>query len=282
MNVSLSIDSFPLDGDTARDMHDMLNQLPIDYRTVMNAPSWQLPESRGFAVLAYAEENGLIGFATCLDIVGLHHYEWSVIVHPDFRRQSIGTALADGIAHGLKQRNAESELAVFIESEEAAAYLQSLGYVADFKEILLGAPALEDGKLPEEVSVMPYGDEQAELEAVLVAAFDEEVVPVMAHNIEEAGRDIWLMKKEGRIVATATLIAEENDLWVTAFAVDPKEQGKGYGQAFLQWCRNRAFVENKGQVLLDVETTNDAIRVYEKAGFLPINTVEYWKRKEGE
>ncbi|PSL25082.1 acetyltransferase (GNAT) family protein [Planomicrobium soli] len=280
MNVSLSIDSFPLDGNTARDMNDLLDRLPIDYRTVLNAPVWRMPEVRGFAVLAYAEGIGLIGFATCLDIVGLHHYEWSVIVHPDYRRQSIGTALADGVAHGLEQRGAESELAVFIEDEEAAAFLGSLGYTADFKEILLGAPALQDSELPSGLSVIPYGGEQTELETVLVAAFDEDVVPVMKHNIEEAERDIWLMKRDGRIIATATLIEEEDALWVTAFAVNPKEQGKGYGQTFLRWCRNRAFSEKKAQVLLDVETTNDAIRVYEKAGFLPVNTVQYWKRQE--
>jgi mycothiol synthase len=278
MNISLSIDSFPLDKEIVRDMHELLKRFPVDYQTVLNAPVWRVPDARGFAVLAYAENGNLIGFATCLDIVGLHHYEWSAIVHPEYRRKSLGTALADGVAYGLQQRQAESELAVFIEGEEAAAFLESLGYIADFKEILLGAPALETEELPENLTIVPYGGEQAELEALLVAAFDEEVVPVMVHNIEDSGRDVWLMKKEGRIVATATLLTEEDALWITAFAVDPKEQGKGFGQAFLRWCRSRAFAEGKGQVLLDVETTNDALHVYEKAGFLPVNTVEYWKR----
>ncbi|MDN7241880.1 GNAT family N-acetyltransferase [Planococcus sp. N028] len=280
MNVSLSIDSFPLDKEIARDMHNLLGEFPIDYNTVMNAPVWQKSDAKGFAVLAYAENGDLIGFATCLDIMGLHHYEWSAIVHPDFRRKGIGTALADGVSFGLRQREAESELAVLIEDKNASAFLESLGYGADFKEILLGAPALESEELPEGLSFMPYGGEQAELTALLVAAFDEEVVPFLAHNIEEAGRDIWLMKKDGRITATAAFVSEEDALWVTSFAVDPKEQGKGYGQAFLRWCRYHAFLEGKNQVLLDVDTTNEAIRVYEKAGFLPINTIEYWKRKE--
>lgn len=281
MNVSLSIDSFPLDEETACDMQELLEQLPINYSTVLNAPSWRIAEARGFAVLAYAEGSGLIGFATCLDIVGLHHYEWSAVVHPDFRRQSIGSALADGIVHGLQQRQAEGELAVFIENDEAAAFLKSLGYEADFKEILLGAPALEAGELPEDLKFVLYDGEHAELEAILVAAFDEEVVPVMEHNLADGGREVWLMKEDEKVLATATLIKEEDALWVTAFAVDPEQQGKGYGQAFLLWCRQLAFREGKEQVLLDVETTNDAVRVYEKAGFSPVDTVEYWKRQEG-
>ncbi|MGI2327827.1 GNAT family N-acetyltransferase [Planococcus sp. YIM B11945] len=281
MNVSLSIDSFPLDEQTAADMRKLMNQFQLEYSTVLQEPAWQT-SARGFAVLAYAEDGGLAGFAVCLDIVGLHQYEWSLLVHADFRRQGIGTALAEGIAYGLAQRQAEGELAAFIESKEAAAFLESLGYVADFKEIMLGAEALESAALPEHLKAAPFAGERAELETLLSAAFNEEVLPVLAHNIEEAGREVWLMRSEGKLVATATLIAEEDALWVTAFAVDPAEQGKGYGQAFLKWCRTEAFVLGKHQVLLDVETDNAALRVYEKAGFQPVNTVEYWKRQEAE
>src|SRR5690606_14932409 len=118
-----------------------------------------------------------------------------------------------------------------------------------------------------------------ELEALLVASFDEEVVPILSFNLEEEGRDVWVMKKDEAMVATATIIAEDDALWVTAFAVDPKEQGKGYGKAFLLWSRSLAYAEGKKQVLLDVETDNEALQIYEKAGFKPIHTVAYWKKE---
>ncbi|MBZ5203002.1 GNAT family N-acetyltransferase [Planomicrobium chinense] len=278
MNISLSIESFPLDSQTISDMKKLLALFQKDYSVVLQEPVWDQPHTRGFAVVAYTEEGELIGFATSVDIIGLHHYEWSAVVHPDYRRQSIGSALAEGIHHGHTQREAESELAAFIEDPEAAGFLASLGYSEDFKEIQLGVEALETVDLPEGVSVTQFSEEREELESLLRAAFDEEVIPVMAHNLEEAGRDVWVMKKDGKLVATATLIAEEDELWVTAFAVHPEEQGKGYGQAFLAWSRNLAFQKGKHQVLLDVETDNNALSVYERAGFQPINTVAYWKR----
>ncbi|WP_224077416.1 GNAT family N-acetyltransferase [Planococcus chinensis] len=259
-------------------MKKLLALFQKDYSVVLQEPVWDQPHTRGFAVVAYTEEGELIGFATSVDIIGLHHYEWSAVVHPDYRRQSIGSALAEGIHHGHTQREAESELAAFIEDPEAAGFLASLGYSEDFKEIQLGVEALETVDLPEGVSVTQFSEEREELESLLRAAFDEEVIPVMAHNLEEAGRDVWVMKKDGKLVATATLIAEEDELWVTAFAVHPEEQGKGYGQAFLAWSRNLAFQKGKHQVLLDVETDNNALSVYERAGFQPINTVAYWKR----
>lgn len=278
MNISLSIESFPLDSQTINDMKKLLAIFQKDYSVVLQEPVWDQPHTRGFAVVAYTDEGELIGFATSVDIIGLHHYEWSAVVHPDYRRQSIGSALAEGIHHGHTQREAESELAAFIEDQEAAGFLASLGYSEDFKEIQLGVAALETVDLPEGVSVTQFNEEREELESLLRAAFDEEVIPVMAHNLEEAGRDVWLMKKDGKLVATATLVAEEDALWVTAFAVHPEEQGKGYGQAFLAWSRNLAHQQGKQQVLLDVETDNNALGVYQKAGFQPINTVAYWKR----
>lgn len=278
MNISLSIESFPLDSQTINDMKKLLATFQKDYSVVLQEPVWDQPHTRGFAVVAYTDEGELIGFATSVDIIGLHHYEWSAVVHPDYRRQSIGSALAEGIHHGHTQREAESELAAFIEDQEAAGFLASLGYSEDFKEIQLGVAALETVDLPEGVSVTQFNEEREELESLLRAAFDEEVIPVMAHNLEEAGRDVWLMKKDGKLVATATLVAEEDALWVTAFAVHPEEQGKGYGQAFLAWSRNLAHQQGKQQVLLDVETDNNALGVYTKAGFQPINTVAYWKR----
>lgn len=278
MELSLSIASFPVDTETQEDMYALTELFNTDYHTILHASAWGQESARGFAVLAYTEDNELLGFASALDIVGLHHYEWSAIVHPDYRRQSIGTALAEGIAYGLNQRGAEGELATFISNQQAESFVQSLGYSADFKEIQLGADVLENFQLPAELRVDPYGGEKIELEALFHEAFDEESIPVMLYNIDEAGRDIWLLRKGTELLGTATLISEEKDLWVTAFAVHPAQQGKGYGQAFLQWCRNYACATGKDRVLLDVDTENNALNFYEKAGFYPVHAVEYWKK----
>lgn len=278
MNISLSIESFPLDSHTIQDMQQLLKGFEKDYGAVLQEAFWSQPNARGFTVLAYTEEGKLAGFATSIDMVGLHQYEWSAIVQPQYRRLSIGSALADGIHHGHQQRQAEGELAAFIEEQAAEKFLEALGYKPDFEEIQLGVGTLSNHELPEGLAVSQLEGEHAELEALLASAFDEEILPVIAYNQSEENRNIWLMKKGGKLIATAALIEEEEVLWVTAFAVDPQEQGKGYGQAFLLWCRNKAYLQGKQQVLLDVETDNDAVHVYEKAGFQPISTVAYWKK----
>lgn len=281
MNISLSIESFPLDSKTAQDMQDFLKLFETDYTTILHEPLWLQPSARGFVVVAYTEEGQLIGFAASADLVGLHHYEWSAIVHPDHRRQSIGSALADGIQHGHIQREAEGELAACIETPEAVSFFSAIGYEPDFKEMQLGVESLEDAALPEDLTVSLCSEEErAELEALLVASFDEEVVPILSFNLQEEGRDVWVLKREETLIATATIISEDDALWVTAFTVDPKERGKGYGKAFLLWSRSLAYAEGKKQVLLDVETDNESLQIYEKAGFKPIHTVAYWKKED--
>lgn len=278
MNISLSIESFPLDGKTVQDASDFLTLFQTDYSQVLHRSLWQNPEARGFAVLAYTDEGELVGFASSADMVGLHHYEWSVLVDPQYRRVSLGTALAEGIEHGHSQRQAESILVASIETPEAAQFLESLGYWLDFKEILMAAEPLEELELPNDLAVKPYNGEREELDSLLEAAFDEGILSVVSHNIESPDRYVWVMARDGKMVAAATLLEEGADLWVTAFAVDPKQQGKGYGKAFLLWCRHHAFTVGKHQVLLDVETENDALKVYGKSGFQAVDTVAYWKK----
>src|SRR5690606_21648062 len=106
MEVSLSIASFPLDSETVADMRGLLKTADVDYSKLLAEYSWDKSDAPGFAVLAYTEENELLGFAAAIDMIGLDSFEWSVYVHPGFRRMQIGSALAEGVKHGLEQRQA--------------------------------------------------------------------------------------------------------------------------------------------------------------------------------
>lgn len=281
MDISLSIASFPLDSETIRDMEQLLQLSEQDYSKPLFASSWDQFDVKGFSVLAYTEDNELLGFAAANDPIGLDSYEWSVFVHPDFRRLTIGSALAGGVAYALEQRHAAEELAAFVEEENAKKFMESLGYHPDFKEIELAAEPLANVTLPEHMVVTPFNGELEALEQLMAGAFDDDVIPVIHYNIESSDREVVLMKRNEELVASAALLDEGGgDLWITAFAVDPAEQGKGYGTAFLLWCRHYAAEKGKKRVLLEVETANDALAVYQKSGFIPQLTVEYWKKTQ--
>lgn len=277
MDLSLSIVSFPVDEQTAGDMAELLKELPAEHQLVLHPALWRTADARGFAVVAYTDEEELIGFAAGADMVGLHHYEWSLFVHPDYRRLSLGTSLADGVSHALAQRQAESDLAAFVNDAEVAVFMEKVGYQPDFAEILFSAEPLPESSLPIGLTVVPYAGKADELTGLLTSAFDDTIVPILEHNMVDPNREIWLLQKERQLIATATLFAEGEALWVTAFAVHPEQQGSGYGKLFLNWCRQLAFERGLSEVLLDVETDNEAVHVYEKAGFHRVQAISYWK-----
>jgi len=279
MDLSLSISSFPIDEQTVNDMTELLVGLSAESKTVLHPSLWRGADSRGFAVLAYTEQDELIGFASAADMVGLHHYEWSLYVHPDYRRLSLGTALADGISHGLAQRQAESELVAFVNDVEISGFMESLAYDLDFHEILLSAEPLSKSELPNDLTIAPFAGQAEELTELLTSAFDDTILPILEHNMVDPEREIWLLQKDQQLLATATLVEEEKVLWITAFAVHPDHQGKGYGKQLLKWCRELAHERALNSVYLDVETDNQALHVYEKSGFVRIQTVSYWKSK---
>lgn len=279
MDLSLSISSFPVDEQTAKDMTKLLENLPAESWSVLHPTLWKAADARGFVVLAYTEQEDLIGVAVAADMVGLHHYEWSLYVHPEYRRLSLGTALADGISHSLAQRQAESELVAFVEDIEIAGFMESLAYELDFHEILLSAEPLPESKLPDDLIVAPLTGQAEEVTELLIAAFDNTILPILEHNMVDSEREIWLLQKDQQVLGTATLVTEEQVLWVTAFAVHPDHQGKGYGKHLLKWCREFAYKRQLTAVHLDVETNNQALHVYEKSGFVRMQTVSYWKSK---
>lgn len=280
MELSLSIASFPLDAETAGEMERLIDGEPEECQTLLLKELWQKPFAKGFAVLAYTVSGELVGCAAAADLVGVHHYEWSAFVAPDYRRLGLATALADGVQHSLEQRGAESELAAFAESEAADAWLNALGYSCSFQELQFEAQPLSAYPLADTLEIIPYEEKYLdELADLLRAAFDESVLPVLEHNLEDPERQVYLMQQGGKLVATATISNEDGALWLTALAVSPDTQRSGFGQAFLKWVRHLAHQKNLGRVLVEVETENPSWPVYEKAGFTKVSTISYWQRR---
>ena len=279
MELSLSIASFPIDAETAGEMEQLIDGEPEQCRMLLQNELWQKPFAKGFAVLAYTDSGELVAYAAAADLVGLHHYEWSAFVSPDYRRLGLATALADGVQHSLEQRGAESELAAFTEHIASDSWLESLGYGRSFQELQFEAQPLSTCQLAETIVIEAYQEKDLdELVNLLRAAFDESAIQVLEHNLEDPERRIYLMRQKGKLVATATLSSEDRDLWLTSLAVSPDSRRSGHGQAFLKWARQLAYQKNLLRVLVEVDTDNMAWPVYEKAGFARVSTISYWQR----
>lgn len=288
MNISVMTVSFPLDGETLKEVKLLCEEATVqDYRvyeTIMNVPMASSFENKGFMVLAYEDDKDLlVGAASAIDLMGLHTYEWSLVVTPAYRQKGIGTALVDGIQVGLKERGAEGQLAVVIDgSPYGHIFIENKGFTYSFSETTLETKA-EPVTLRGDINIQAYNGEQAELITIYCEAFGdlpEESEELIAFNTSTNGRELWIAYRDGAVVGTVTTAKENEIQWVTALAVHPNCEGQGIGTALLSFSKDYASKVGAAFVMLDVEVDNKkALSVYEKAGFMKAQQIDYYVKQ---
>lgn len=288
MNISVMTVSFPLDGETLKEVKLLCEEATVqDYRvyeTIMNVPMASSFENKGFMVLAYEDDKDLlVGAASAIDLMGLHTYEWSLVVTPAYRQKGIGTALVEGIQVGLKERGAEGQLAVVIDgSPYGHTFIENKGFTYSFSETTLETKA-EPITLRSDINIQAYNGEQAELITIYCEAFGdlpEESEELIAFNTSTNGRELWVAYRDGAVVGTVTTAKENEIQWVTALAVHPNCEGQGIGTALLSFSKDYASKVGAAFVMLDVEVDNKkALSVYEKAGFMKAQQIDYYVKQ---
>lgn len=288
MNISVMTVSFPLDGETLKEVKLLCEEATVqDYRvyeTIMNVPMAGSFENKGFMVLAYEDDKDLlVGAASAIDLMGLHTYEWSLVVTPAYRQKGIGTALVEGIQVGLKERGAEGQLAVVIDgSPYGHTFIENKGFTYSFSETTLETKA-EPVTLRSDINIQAYNGEQAELITIYCEAFGdlpEESEELIAFNTSTNGRELWVAYRDGAVVGTVTTAKENEIQWVTALAVHPNCEGQGIGTALLSFSKDYASKVGATFVMLDVEVDNKkALSVYEKAGFMKAQQIDYYVKQ---
>jgi len=288
MNISVMTVSFPLDGETLKEVKLLCEEATVqDYRvyeTIMNVPMASSFENKGFMVLAYEDNKDLlVGAASAIDLMGLHTYEWSLVVTPAYRQKGIGTALVEGIQVGLKERGAEGQLAVVIDgSPYGHTFIENKGFTYSFSETTLETKA-EPVTLRSDINIQAYNGEQAELITIYCEAFGdlpEESEELIAFNTSTNGRELWVAYRDGAVVGTVTTAKENEIQWVTALAVHPNCEGQGIGTALLSFSKDYASKVGATFVMLDVEVDNKkALSVYEKAGFMKAQQIDYYVKQ---
>ncbi len=283
VDITILTVSFPVDVETSVEIQALIRKNEelegVNYEQVLNLPVITDPLSKGFAVLAYAGDE-VIGIITAIDIIGIHSYEWSALVHHDFRRQGLGQALLQELQRNFEVRGCESELALTVKtSHTGAAFLLKEGYEKNFSEATLKSEN-QTPTLNSEVEIVPFTSERQDLSRILMDAFGDtkdEVDTMIEFNVSNPSRHVFIAKKQGEVVGTVTAVEERSTLWITALATSPTHQGQGIGSALLAFVQEEALRKGSEAVMLDVEIDNDkALSVYEKAGFKPVLQIDYY------
>lgn len=286
LDIFLMKVSFPIDELTVKEMKDLIQsaneQGHLDISLLMNSNNWKSYQNIGFAVLAYSEQDQLVGFLVANDLYGLNTFEWSVVVDPAFRRMGIGSALVEGLNAALEERGAAGDMAISFADEVGHKFLQYQGFEYNSSEATLQTTP---GKceLSQKIIVRTYKEEdKGQLIRLMHDGFGDmpyETEELISLNTAELGRSLYMVEQNQQIIATVSLVENDMGVWITAFTVDPSLRKQGIGSYILQWTKNYAYTIHQQKVLLEVEIDNtNAISVYKKAGFTPISQIDYFTR----
>lgn len=281
MDISIMTVSIPLDVDTMEEVEELLSG--EQYGSLLSMDELTDSYVNGFCVLAYEDEmDQLVGVLSAVDRIATGEFEWSAYVSPSFRNLSIGKGLVSELSRNLTLRQAEFDLALVPdESQVGKEFLEKLGYLHDFSERTMIANAVETA-VHSEINILPYTSEESEVMEVLISAFGdtpEEASNLIAFNTQTPNRRLFIATFENKVVGTFAIVDDSDKLWITGLGVHEQARGKGVATAILNWAKNEAKLLDKASIYLDVETDNEnALSVYEKAGFQTIHYTHFYKK----
>lgn len=279
--------SIPVDMETLEEMEVLIEEAAhvdlIDYNHLLSTKELTDYFLKGFVILAYSDESDqLVGVLTAIDRLATLDYEWSAVVLPSARKLGIGGKMLQELDRNLQIRGVSRDIALVADVAKAGQYmLTTRGYSYELSEMTMVANADSiQGNSPYEITC--FVNEEEELIEVLKNAFgdsEEEAKEMIAFNLQTPNRKLMLAKEAGKVLGTATIVENEDQLWITGLAVHKEAQGKGVATALLSWCKHEAYKAGITSVFLDVETDNDiAFSIYEKQGFQTVANTLFYSR----
>ncbi|HZU70231.1 MAG TPA: GNAT family N-acetyltransferase [Ktedonobacteraceae bacterium] len=230
----------------------------------------------------YYEDARLAGYLN-IDSHGVLEKELTGMVHPDYRRRGIFSALLAAAREECDRRGVKKLILVCEDgSLSGKAFAQAVGAHHDFSEheMVLGT-FHEKPVVSPQLHVRKAGAEDLEAIALIHAtSFGDDLQRSRSYT-EICLRRPWCTFYLGLLgeepVACLRLDDLEEEFGIYGFGVRPEYQGRGYGRQLLQDIIRMLRAGSTRGIMLDVETNNtNAVGLYLSCGFEIRTTYGYY------
>ncbi len=237
-------------------------------------------------------EHGMLVGYLALDEWGSDEKEVIAMVHPDFRRKRIFSALLAAAREECQQRAIPNILLVCEQASVGGqACAKAIGARRDFSEHEMVLESFQErAAFDERLSLHEAGRADIDaVAAVLSASFNDPELLVTANLLKRFAQEklprIYLATfGEGEVsckepVGTLRLDEFDGVIGIYGFGVVPDYRGRGYGRQILEETIRIIRKTCQEPIMLDVETDNaPAIGLYKSCGFRIKTTYDYYAR----
>ena len=238
-------------------------------------------ESVGQNDYAVYEGETLIGYLMLFPYLP-NEYEVNALVHPDYRKRGVFTALLETAKQDATANGCEAfTFVIDREAKSGKAVLDHFGATYQFSEYNLVLKKAELFLKPNEVTLREATPEDRSLIiATLSEAFGDpvDVTENIYQQIDTPDRVTYIGEVNGKAVGVIrALLTGEDAASIHAFGVKAGEQGNGYGTKMLKQMVQQLFRMGRTKLELDVETENKAaLEIYKRAGFAVNGGYEFY------
>ena len=231
----------------------------------------------------YYADGKLIGVLS-LDSFGTEDKEMTGLVHPDYRRRGIFTALVNEAKANAKARGIHQLIFVCDRfSRSGQAFIEAIGAQYDFSEhrmMLVDFKGRDSSSYKELITLRPATVVDADVLAYVSAtSFGE----TERRTKEHLAKDILHPRRRYYLVTLGNEPVGCFNLWlgdtigIYAFCVLPQYRKRGFGRQMLEQIIKMIRAETQQPITLEVDSTNtNAYNLYRSCGFKETTTVGYY------
>lgn len=231
----------------------------------------------------YYKDGSLVGFLPFFSF-NTTEAEISGMVHPNYRRQGIYTALYREARTEAQQRGL-SKILLIVEPTSPAgqAFARSLGASYDHSEYKM---VLEEPRTPTRVEERLHfrvatPDDLPTLTHITALVFDlpaNDVDWYTLDRLEQADHGFYVGELDGVVIGKIDVSYSVHGGHIYGFGVLPEYQGRGYGRQILACTIQEILAKGQQHITLEVSVTNkNALTLYQSCGFRETGSYDYYQ-----
>ncbi|MGM2629562.1 GNAT family N-acetyltransferase [Bacillus cereus group sp. Bce040] len=255
----------------------------IDYSSDLHVNSLTARNKEEINDFLLYDDTQLVGALSMYDFERPTKLELIGFVHPNYRKQYIGTTLLQTAMKEIRLREADEALLIMngeSASGKAFAIHMKLPYL--YSEYSMEFKANEAQKRTKNAIQLTLASSKSLLDLIEISskAFGdslENTTTWLQKMMDSSSHQVYSALIDEKVIGTITVSKEDQSTTLSGFAVHPSYQGKGYGKDILMSMVHTLITKGASTIELDVETKNNhALKLYTQCGFEMKTKYDYY------